>query len=453
MSACCHACAAEPRTPARPQSAPCAATRATPVTPRGQASLWRIGEETDRLEQAADLAMDLALGDAGAPAATPAGWTALPPAPASVDTVLARGGTPLPTATRAAFEARLGHDLAHVRIHHDPLAARSARELRALAYTAGHHVVFAAGRFAPHSADGQALLAHELAHVRQADGQTGAAPVLRRMSEARFRQRLGRTPDQAVVVAQLFAHPRFRALWDWLGRCRGQPADHGPIKLRVGRSFDDGVQTFGGFNQQRGILRINPMNRAARENPQELVDTLVHELVHAISWALRTGKCPGQEAPMPQVAELVDDEDRQRFAAPQPGYARTERIDLGEELERLERLGPSASDPCRYFLDIEAAPQARIVGITRDIQAETGIGAPTRTAVNQIIRNELRQARQRAGGSPEAILAAAPTTRAFMRCRDAECARPRRQQRIGRCFDAALHSAAQASEAATEATP
>lgn len=268
-----------------------------------------------------------------------------------------------------------------------------------------------------------------------------APPTLMRLSPERFQRRLGRTPEHRTVIDALFGHPTFRKLWDWIGKCEGERADHGPIKLRVGRTFSDGVQTFGEFNQTRGILTINPMFReagvrVARKNPQELADTVVHELIHAASWALRTGKCPGQREPLPQTENLVDEKDRRLIEPEQEGLKPTERLSLGEELDRFERLGPSASDPCNYFLDIEAGPQAEIVEITDDIRQETGIGGPTRTRVNQILRNELRSARRAA--TPEATLAAAPLLRAFMRCRDEECAKRRRNRKLARCFDDVL---------------
>jgi hypothetical protein len=65
------------------------------------------------------------------------------------------------------MERRFGADFSQVRVHTDPAAAESAKGLAAQAYTVGHDIVFASGRFAPHSASGKQLLAHELVHVLQ----------------------------------------------------------------------------------------------------------------------------------------------------------------------------------------------------------------------------------------------------------------------------------------------
>ena len=73
---------------------------------------------------------------------------------------------------RAIMEPRLGHDFSRVRVHTDVQAADSARAVNALAYTVGRDVVFGAGQYAPGTAQGQRLLAHELAHVVQQGGST-----------------------------------------------------------------------------------------------------------------------------------------------------------------------------------------------------------------------------------------------------------------------------------------
>lgn len=99
---------------------------------------------------------------------------------AAVEPVTRTAGQPLDAGTRAFFEMRFGRDLGGVRVHADGAAARSARAADALAYTVGSHVVFGAGQFAPASAAGTRLLAHELAHVVQ--HQRGAPPAVRRQT-------------------------------------------------------------------------------------------------------------------------------------------------------------------------------------------------------------------------------------------------------------------------------
>jgi hypothetical protein len=95
-------------------------------------------------------------------------------APAIAAAALRSAWRPLDPDVQADIGARLGHDLSAVRVHTDAVAAASARQLNARAFTVGRDVVFAAEQFAPSTPAGRALLAHELAHVvQQAAGKGG----------------------------------------------------------------------------------------------------------------------------------------------------------------------------------------------------------------------------------------------------------------------------------------
>jgi hypothetical protein len=87
--------------------------------------------------------------------------------PPIVHEVLRSPGAPLDPATRAFMEPRFGHDFSRVRVHTGVKAAESARAVNAIAYTAGHNIVFEMDRFAPGMREGRHLLAHELTHVVQ----------------------------------------------------------------------------------------------------------------------------------------------------------------------------------------------------------------------------------------------------------------------------------------------
>jgi hypothetical protein len=107
----------------------------------------------------------------GTAATPPPRRKALGPSPGRVDgdaLVAQLGpGRPLDGATRARMEAGFGHSFANVRIHADATAAELNRDLAARAFTVGAHVAMGAGAPAPGSLEGDALLAHELAHVVQ----------------------------------------------------------------------------------------------------------------------------------------------------------------------------------------------------------------------------------------------------------------------------------------------
>lgn len=91
------------------------------------------------------------------------------------------GGEALPKATRDFFEPFFGHDLGPVRVHASAEATRGARAVQARAYTIGHDIVFGHGEYAPDTAAGRRLLAHELTHVMQQRAvPSGSASELQR---------------------------------------------------------------------------------------------------------------------------------------------------------------------------------------------------------------------------------------------------------------------------------
>ncbi|HEX8655337.1 MAG TPA: DUF4157 domain-containing protein [Allosphingosinicella sp.] len=90
-------------------------------------------------------------------------------------------GRPLEPATRSEMERGFGRDFGAVRVHDDARAHDNARSLGAVAYAAGNDIVFGQGHYAPQTAAGRALIAHELAHSVQQGGvqmkADGSLPV------------------------------------------------------------------------------------------------------------------------------------------------------------------------------------------------------------------------------------------------------------------------------------
>ncbi|HEV7374854.1 MAG TPA: DUF4157 domain-containing protein [Pyrinomonadaceae bacterium] len=126
-------------------------------------------------------------------------------APTIVHETLTSAGQPLDHVTRAFMEPRLGYDLGQVRIHTDSRAADSARAVNALAYTVGRDVVFAPNQYAPTTARGRTLLAHELAHTVQQGGSTSvlhrqvACPSRPASETAQSRTSVGVLPDNVAA--------------------------------------------------------------------------------------------------------------------------------------------------------------------------------------------------------------------------------------------------------------
>lgn len=87
------------------------------------------------------------------------------------------GGSALEPAVREQLGAALGDDFGDVRVHTDALSGALARSVQARAFTTGADIFFAGGEYRPQSAEGRALLAHELAHVVQQRGAPTAGEL------------------------------------------------------------------------------------------------------------------------------------------------------------------------------------------------------------------------------------------------------------------------------------
>ena len=79
-------------------------------------------------------------------------------------------GQPIAQGTRRFMESRFNQDFSQIRIHTDSRANEAARAVQARAFTLGDNIIFGDGEYAPHTANGQHLLAHELVHTLQQKG-------------------------------------------------------------------------------------------------------------------------------------------------------------------------------------------------------------------------------------------------------------------------------------------
>ena len=84
-------------------------------------------------------------------------------------------GTALESGTRVQMEQSFGRSFAAVRVHTGRDATALSQSLSARAFTVGRHIAFGAGEYRPGTLVGDALLAHELAHIVQQSGSAGTA--------------------------------------------------------------------------------------------------------------------------------------------------------------------------------------------------------------------------------------------------------------------------------------
>ena len=86
------------------------------------------------------------------------------------------GGASLDPGVASRLGDDLG-DLSDVRVHTDDTADKLNHAVSARAFATGTDVYFARGEYNPGSADGDRLIAHELAHVVQQRGAAAAGPL------------------------------------------------------------------------------------------------------------------------------------------------------------------------------------------------------------------------------------------------------------------------------------
>lgn len=298
----------------------------------------------------------------------------------------------------------------------------------------------------PTSRDGQRVLAHELAHVVQQHGHDGgwaksnderpesnarepeaeevastspdgeraqtARPSRRsltRLTPEQFRAGLGATPDQKTTIDTLFSDAQFKGLWDYLATCKAVPKkDLGPLALKVTPGLKiGGVEQFGGYSPATRTLEINPTKAEHTANPQELVDTIIHELIHAEDDLEKS--CVQAGAPASPLAGAGTDRSAPALA---------DVKGTPEEDRLLRELGPGASNPCEEFIDINKKAQQIIVTLLKSDIQTTHIGRPTLTFVNDTLRN-----------NPTALAE-------YKACRDIACSKldaDSRKAEIGKC--------------------
>ena len=223
-----------------------------------------IDSNESALEREADAAADRAVSSLGTHSrAFAAGQSAAgsePGGPAR------RDGPPRPTVL-GMLERHFGHDFSNVRIHADREAARSARVLKAQAFTLGSDIYFADGRYRPSTKAGLRLLAHELAHTAQQSGRPHApwsvvgAP------------RLSRAPTRIQRQSDNETEGPHRAM--------GIVGDDGTFIYGSGDRFptrDEVLQ----FLVESGVL--NP------EIAEELTATPIGDVRNPSGWSLALGK-------------------------------------------------------------------------------------------------------------------------------------------------------------------
>ncbi|WP_436314013.1 eCIS core domain-containing protein [Variovorax sp. LjRoot84] len=112
-------------------------------------------------------------------------------------------GQALPGDLRTRMESAFAVNFGSVRLHTDAKGAQLSDQLNARAFTVGPHIAFGAGEFRPGSIAGDALIAHELAHVVQ-QGGAESQTMMAKAPESTGRLEMEADRSAIGVVASLW---------------------------------------------------------------------------------------------------------------------------------------------------------------------------------------------------------------------------------------------------------
>jgi hypothetical protein len=242
--------------------------------------------------------------------------------PAVVESVIHSPGRPLDPETRRVMESRIGFDFSRVRIHTDSKAASSAQSLGARAYTVGNSVVFNAGRYAPNTAAGNRLLAHELTHVVQ---QT--APAHRPHAVIRP------APKPGPRLIQRFLGIELPNVKDWLIGKVKDIKGYNLFCVVIGQDLFTGQQVErNATNLTQGVLELFPDGPALFEKLKQAANAVQT----AYQWLL--GQLTELELTPEYFSKLVD-----RLVA---------AVDLGSPFQSWDRVKAIVAEPLGKCIEL-----------------------------------------------------------------------------------------------------
>jgi hypothetical protein len=218
-------------------------------------------------------------------------------------------GEPLEPGVRGRMESALGTGLGRVRVHTDMRGAAASDSVGARAFALGEHVAFGAGEYQPGTPEGDALIAHELAHVQQ-QGPGGATTQPGAISAGEPE------PGSLEEDADFSAMRVIMQLWGgamgtmakW-GRNTG-PALRGGLRLQ--RCKSERTKTIEGLGQkQYDFMEQKRKDEEARQK-KELDDA-----------AAKAGLPPPTVAPKVEVGDVMEADTKKHAFAPKPTDAWT----------------------------------------------------------------------------------------------------------------------------------
>lgn len=232
---------------------------------------------------------------------------------------------PLPATSKSLLEPLIGHDLSQVRVHDDPDAARSASMLGARAYTVGQHIYFGSGQYAPLSAHGRSLLAHELVHSVQqlhdapATAQGAQTGLLTGGSAEQEAREIGSLASQLDRNSRyLHKSPRFRAPAAWpqlhddgtaVAHTHTEQWDNPVVASVVYAKRDEMMKSITTTLGQEEAVGLGAMDDASRQKAVEAIRAQIQDRLTALQAAQDTTN-PDTQAAVTQLQKLLAEEPK-----------------------------------------------------------------------------------------------------------------------------------------------
>jgi len=190
-------------------------------------------------------------------------------------------------------------------------------------------------------------------------------------AEKKFFDGLGATADQKKAIAALRENADFKKLWDYLRKSEVRIV----LEARPGLKIR-GVERFGGFSGDPdaplGQLILNPTKKEHKDNPIELVDTLVHESIHAAIYV----RTKDRTTPYPLDEKIKDIQSDPKLAGLESLKKKDAKITGDAQLKDYldKNYGDGQSDPENEYIDINIDAQKFVARILDDVLAKAKVG-------------------------------------------------------------------------------
>lgn len=195
------------------------------------------------------------------------------------------------------------------------------------------------------------------------------------IGEKKFIDGLKAYPKNKKAITALFEDPDFKKIWNYLKNCKKKIE----LRIRPGLNFG-GPERFGmylGSRKGNSVLFINPTKKECKENSMELVDTIIHECIHAVL-DLRE-KCGDKGYPFSNdIIELFEDPNIKGEKEKEK-----KKVDPKDKKYLDKHYGDSASNPKEEYIDINDKAQQLIIKIILRLIKKTGEGKKTLVFQNE----------------------------------------------------------------------